>query len=206
MIPAIPTLSGLHSPCSGWPNSYNLLSSSSGLSELPCSQRPGLLSDLRACLQSAEQHALRGSAVHACTRPLSFVPFRAVLTGLEWRMYNVKKKDLLEKHIDALNSLMREWYLILTQHYCELKNTSVTESAKSVILVAPGACIYRWLKQRNVQLIHKTRQHRIREHETNQYFTGHWTEAFHGPEISLPTGLIPFTHGPMCLSVPVSCG
>lgn len=35
-------------------------SSSPGLSELPCPQRPGLLSDLGACLQSAEQHALSG--------------------------------------------------------------------------------------------------------------------------------------------------
>lgn len=42
-------------------NSVTTPLSSTGLSELPCSQGPGLLSDLRACLQSAEQHKMSGT-------------------------------------------------------------------------------------------------------------------------------------------------
>lgn len=42
------------------------LSSSSGLPELPCPQRPGLLSDLRARLQSADQPAVSGDLLRMC--------------------------------------------------------------------------------------------------------------------------------------------
>lgn len=53
------------------PADLNCPSSSSGLSELPRTQRPGLLSDLGARLQSAEQHAVTGSALHVCMWLLS---------------------------------------------------------------------------------------------------------------------------------------
>lgn len=51
---------------------------------------------------------------------------------------DVQCKNLLENHIDALNSLVLDRHLILIQHYGDLK--------------------------RNVRLKHKTKQHQIREH------------------------------------------
>ena len=50
-----------------WSNlSWLFLSSSSGLPELPRPQRPGLLSDLRARLQSADQPAVSGDLLCMC--------------------------------------------------------------------------------------------------------------------------------------------
>lgn len=72
---------GLHPPSS--------LSSFTGFFELPRSQRPGLLSDPRARLQSAEQHPLGGSGSGYGCSP-SQTCLDTELTGMEWWLSNVK--------------------------------------------------------------------------------------------------------------------
>lgn len=130
--------------------------------------------------------------------------FKNLFAQSQWA-YNVikKKKNLLEKHVDALKTLTLEQYFIFDTALLWVQTLQWLWRHKTC-----EACINHWWKQRNAQLIHKTRLHQIREHETKEcwkaLFHRRTLKRFYGPEVSLCLCLVPFTNGPMCLSVPVS--
>lgn len=151
------------------------LSSSSGLSELPRSERPGLFSDPRTRLQSAEQRTL--------SAPGYYCPSVSDLPWQEWSDWYLIRKpaSIRKKHtVDALNFSTPVQSLTSKLLYLELrKHTIHFSSSQSVILVG---CVYQWDTKSDGTGAGEGQANR--KIKTNELQT--MTEAFNWRKISLP--------------------